>query len=356
MTDIDNGVLFRHDWSDIPDFADLPAGDYRLPDSVAPPQDQPALDTERLTFTPEAINWPEFLATDPGEADWHAGQLIERGQQMSLIGAGKVGKSLLALDWAVTMAAGHRFLGDEARAPVPVLYLDMENTPVDIKRRIVALGHQAADLANLHYLQFPAIGPLDTRDGAAALLARVDHYAPQVVILDTVSRFISKPENDSNTWLDLYNHSLKHLKRRGITVIRLDHFGKEVERGGRGSSAKTQDVDHVWELTPVGRDTFRLKRTFTRTGLGPTDLTLRRDGRPGEAGTTRHEVIGQASAASEPTWLADAAIASIVTTLDAAGVPARYGREKLRAAGLDLGLNYSTDTWAAVAKARKGQP
>lgn len=297
----------------------------------------------------EALDWSEFLTSDLGAVDWHAGQLIERGQQMSLIGAGKVGKSLLTLEWAIAMAAGYSFLGDQEREPVPVLYLDQENSRRDLQRRIRALGYQADELKNLTYLSFPAIGPLDTRDGASALIARVDHYKPQVVILDTVSRFISKPENDANTWLDLYNTSLKALKGRGITVIRLDHFGKDADRGGRGSSAKTQDVDHVWELTDQGGNTLRLRRTYTRSGLGPDDLALIRHGAPGEDGTTRHE-----ARTDGPKPFAGVVAQEIAKRLDLAGVPLSHGRDRLKREGRNLGIEErGNEVWADVAKIRK---
>lgn len=306
---------------------------------VAPPEAE----------TSEALDWAAFLETDLGAMKWHAGQLLEQGQQMSLIGAGKVGKSLLTLEWAVAMSAGYSFLGDEKRESIPVLYLDQENSPRDIQRRIKALGYQADELKNLTYLSFPSVGPLDTRDGAAALMKRVNQFNPQVVILDTVSRFISKPENDSNTWLELYNLSLKRLKARGISLIRLDHFGKDTDRGGRGSSAKTQDIDHVWELTEQGRDTFRLRRTYTRSGLGPDDLMLTRHGAPGENGTTWHEVR-----ADGPRPFEGLAAQAAVKQLDLAGIPIDYGRDRAKDAGMKLGIREKGNAfWGDVVAIRK---
>ena len=38
------------------------------------------------------------------------------------------------------------------------------------------------------------------------------------------------------------------LKQRGATWVRLDHAGKDLDRGQRGSSAKGDDVDVVWRL------------------------------------------------------------------------------------------------------------
>lgn len=298
----------------------------------------------------EALDWGEFLTRDLSQVDWTAGRLMEHGQQVALVGAGKVGKSLLSLEWAACMASGRPFLDDEARDPVRVLYVDMENGPRDIQRRVHSLGFRAEELGNLTYLSFPSIGPLDTRTGAAAFAARVLHHQPQVVFLDTISRFIQGKENDSDTWLDLYRHTHRGLKAREIGCVRLDHFGKDTDRGSRGSSAKTQDIDHVWELTAAGDDRFRLTRTHTRTGMGEGELNLLRTGRPGEWGATRHEVT--AEDVEQDRWLV---VSEIVAKLDEAKVPFDWGRDKLKAEGRRLGVKIGdTNIWADVARQRKG--
>ncbi|WP_431881554.1 AAA family ATPase [Micromonospora chalcea] len=324
----------------------------RVPDSPAALTAPGAADNERSevdVLDGEALKWDEFLAQDLSQVNWVNGQLMEHGQQVALVGAGKVGKSLFSLEWAACMASGRPFLGDEAREPIRVLYIDMENGPRDIQRRIHSLGFRSGDLANLTYLSFPPIGPLDTRSGGAQLAARVLHHQPHVVFLDTISRFIQGKENDSDTWLDLYRYTHKELKAREIGCVRLDHFGKDTERGSRGSSAKTQDIDHVWELTSNGMDKLRLARTHTRTGVGEGEFSLLRTGRPGEWGGTRHEVIPDGG--QQEVWLVRQETAD---RLDAAGVPVEYGRDRLKQEGLKLGIKIGdTNEWAAIAKLRK---
>jgi hypothetical protein len=144
----------------------------------------------------------------------------------------------------------------------------------------VSLGATADTLRNLTYLSFPMFRPLNTVDGAGDLLEAVDAYRPAVVIFDTISRMVRGKENDAEPWLDLYRLTLLRLKARKVSSIRLDHFGKDSGRGSRGNSAKTQDVDAVWELaaTERGGSLLRLVRTHTRTGKGPGELLLRRHG------------------------------------------------------------------------------
>jgi hypothetical protein len=159
-----------------------------------------------------------------------------------------------------------------------MLYVDAENGHQDIQERFVSYGAGPAAWACSPTPASRPSAPLDTAGGGADLLAMVERPA-QLVCLDTVSRFISGPENDADTWLSLYRHTLLPLKRAGIASVRLDHIGKDGERGARGSSAKTQDVDHVWELRAQGGGALSLKRTHTRTGIGPEQFVLVRQAR-----------------------------------------------------------------------------
>ncbi|MFD0595234.1 AAA family ATPase [Catellatospora coxensis] len=250
--------------------------DHEWPEGTTDQRPDPPAPLRRAT----PLDWSTFLEREPAPVDFHAGKLMVRGQQITLVGEGKAGKSLFTLDWACHMASGAPFLGDQARAPVRVLYIDMENPDDDILERLLALGATPETLTDLVYLSFPLFRPLNTAEGGADLMAAVEEYRPDVVILDTISRMITGKENDTEPWLALYRHTLMPLKARKISSIRLDHFGKDTSRGARGNSAKTQDVDGVWELLPAerGSNLLRLTRTFTRSGKGHGELLIRRHG------------------------------------------------------------------------------
>lgn len=262
---------------------------------------------EKDPFAP--LDWDNLLSNGVPPADFMPGKFMEKGQQIALVGDGKSGKSLLIFDWCVKVANGLPFLNDVTCEPLRVLYLDKENSQLDLIRRTYSFGATADDLrAKVIYLSFPPFKPLDSMDGAKQVLALVKKYRPHVVILDTVSRFVEGKENESETWLTLYRMIHQRLKGAGISCIRLDHFGKDSDKGSRGSSAKSQDIDHVFELSVVEESESRqgrgilvetvlnLKRTHTRTGLGPDFFRILRRGikTPDDdgwfAGETRHEL------------------------------------------------------------------
>lgn len=308
---------------------------------------QPAGRPEGIADRIPSVDWAAAYDVDFTHIDWLPGQFMERGQQVTLVGDGKVGKSLFALDWAISMASGTAFLAGDPAPPVRVLYLDRENSLRDIITRARAFGAKPADLAELVYKQFPALsGGLDSENRRAAgeVLTLVKYHRADVVVIDTVSRFISGKENDSDTWLQLYQALHAELKAAGVACLRLDHFGKDDTRGSRGSSAKSQDVDHVWELSKSGERitpvagveviTSRLKlaRTHTRTGLGSDGFVIDRRGERRIAGMW---VDGQTSHTLSDVGLVAAIrdeIDVIVDELIARHVPepARIGRETLK--------------------------
>lgn len=305
------------------------------------------------------IDWDELFAEDFTKANHLPGQLLEAGQQIAIIGDGKSGKSLIMADWCVNAIQGKPFLTENTCEPLVILYLDAENSRRDLGMRMVSLGANPAMLNGmLIYLSFPPFKPLDSDDGAKQVMKLVQKYRPNVVILDTVSRFIQGKENDSDTWLALYRLLHKRLKAANVAGIRLDHFGKDAEKGGRGSSAKSQDIDHVWELTvqeeeqrQKGNATevvtlLSLKRTHTRTGLGVDFMRIERTGLKTDdewlQGETRH-VLGDAfdggfADLPEVTKRPTAVMRQVCDVLRGAenGMPLRQIRDAIKASNANI--------------------
>ena len=307
------------------------------------------------------LNWDEFFVTDFGAIQLLPGKLMGPGQQITLVGDGKAGKSLFTQEWMWRMATGQSFLGDHAQAPVRILYLDAENGQEQVQERFLSFGAGPRAMGELKYASFPPIRPLDTAGGGADLIALVKATGAELVVIDTVSRFISGPENDADTWLNLYRHTLLPLKRDRIASVRLDHFGKDKERGGRGSSAKTQDVDHVWELSYQGGGTLTLKRTHTRTGIGPDNFVIlrqaQRDGDNWALGGTRHVLMTYDNEPGELSGMAavPGTVEHIIAMLDRAGVPNDAGNRVVREKLAELQVPGGNSKIADAVRRRKAR-
>nr|WP_240812852.1 AAA family ATPase [Streptomyces sp. DASNCL29] len=287
------------------------------------------------------------------------------GQQITVVGDGKAGKSLFVQEWAWRMATGQGFLDDKPQPPISVLYLDAENGQEAVQERFLSFGAGDGRMGLLSYASFPPVRPLDTAGGGADVLALAAAVEAQIVVIDTVSRFISGPENDADTWLSLYRHTLMPLKRAGLASIRLDHLGKDGERGARGSSAKTQDVDHVWTLTSQGGGSLMLRRTHTRTGIGPDSFALlrqaRREGDHWAPGGTRHVValpdpVGFGSSGGTGMAAVPGTAEHIVARLDEARVPGDWGSPRVIKWCSEQGIKAAKSKIEEAVRIRKNRP
>lgn len=282
----------------------------------------------RVRETLPIIDWHELWTREDDE-EWILEPLLPARRLIALYSAPKVGKSLLMLELAVAIARGTSALGVTPDRPRRVLYVDFENDPqADIRERLIAMGHGPDDLDNLCYLSFPSLATLDSANGGLELMAAAETYGCEVVVVDTVSRAIAGEENENDTWLAFYRHTGKALKAAGVSLVRLDHSGKDQDKGQRGGSAKSGDVDAVWRLKAVTDDTFQLDCEANRMPVAERSLVLHRHQFP-----LRHDVDPTGRVAA---W--NAKVEAVIGALDAAGADKETGstkaREIVRAAGL----------------------
>lgn len=232
-------------------------------------------------FVHTRINWPTLWEEEDIEPEWYCEPIIEAGRLIAVYSEGKVGKSLLMLEIAMALATGRSVLGNPAREPIRVLYIDRENLKKDIRERGENMGFKGEELPNLFYYSFPQLSWLDTEAGGHELYALASYHQAQLVIIDTLSRVVTGMENESNTYLDFYNYTGMRIKAAGIALLRLDHSGKDDSKGMRGSSSKEQDVDEIWQMKrEVGSEIIEMTRTHSRTNHGAGTLILARRDEP----------------------------------------------------------------------------
>lgn len=222
------------------------------------------------------IDWQTFWGKEREPEEWIIDRVLAKGRGHAIYAKHKVGKSLLMLWCALEMV----------RSGVVVVYLDYEMGEDDIEERLEAMGcGPETDLSLLRYALLPNLAPLDTHEGGVELMGMVDaelaanperHVA---VVIDTVSRAVKGEENSNDTIQDFYRHTGIGLKRRGVTWARLDHAGKEAEKGQRGGSAKGDDVDVVWRLAPT-EGGVELQRDAARMGWVPEKVALKMEESP----------------------------------------------------------------------------
>lgn len=293
------------------------------------------------------LDFIELLGTDDEGEEWIVEPILPARRLVALYSAPKVGKSLLMLEIAVSIALGREVLGVTPE-PRKVLYVDFENDPRgDVKRRLEAMGFGVDDGPALNeglcYLSFPTMAKLDTPQGGFEILTTAQIYGCEVVVIDTVSRAVGGEENDNDTWLAFYRNTGMQLKGAGIACLRLDHSGKDAEKGMRGGSAKYGDVDAVWKLTAESETVLELVCTDHRMPIEYDRLTVIRDTSP----VLRHRAIGDRSVAL------DARESEIDKAIDDLGLPANVGNRIAKKALRDAGYKFNNPAIEKVIKSRK---
>jgi hypothetical protein len=286
------------------------------------------------------IDWDDAFAAKPAQVEWLVEPLLERGTLNAWFGKPAAWKSLIALEASAALAAGHAVLGAPAAGPATVLYIDAENAVNDVVERLTAFGYAPGDLKRLIYASFPELPALDTWAGGDRLLALAEQTGAALVIIDTTSRVIAGKENDADTFLQLYRNALVPLKQRGITVLRLDHPGKDADRGQRGSSAKDGDVDTVWHVDRISDTAVNFERRKSRSGHGAAALYLTRQFEP-----LRHEPGGT----GVPPKAAD-----ILDALNRLGAPAGITNKKAQELLREGGERYRNDDIALALRLGRG--
>lgn len=291
------------------------------------------------------IDWATLKHTEDVAEEWLAYPLIAARRMTALYSAPKAGKSLLVLEVVAAIALGRPVLGQAAQDPVGVLYIDFENDPRgDIKPRLEDMGYDLDDLAgHLFYATFPSMARLDTEQGGMDLLYLSQHLGVALVVIDTVSRTVAGEENDNNTWLSFYKNTGAPLKSAGIACLRLDHSGKDVEKGMRGGSAKYGDVDAVWRLTAASESVLELRCTDHRMQMPVDAFTVVRHLDP-----LRHDVAGDPFAVAM-----DAKERELIKELDRLEIPAELGRDKVRKLLGEHGIKIQNGVLGRVIRARK---
>ena len=237
-------------------------------DDDAEPVDQ---DAELLAML---VDWPTFWQRDPEEAQWLCEPLIAQGRSHVIYAPGGTGKSLLSLWMSAQLATGGSGLEGHRLTPARVLYIDYEMTEADLAERLDSMGHgPQTDLTNLKYALLPSLLPADTAAGGQQIATLASLCDAQLVVLDTYSRAVSGVENDADTTRAFYRHTGMLLKAAGRAFIRVDHSGKDTTRGARGSSAKNDDVDVVWQMVKADEG-FTITATKKRMSWVPEDVKV----------------------------------------------------------------------------------
>lgn len=272
--------------------------------------------------------------------------LLFPGRWTFLYAPKKQGKSTLMVGLSLAIAKGHDPIADTPTRPRFVLYYDAEMGRLDLSQRLDDFGqppetiHQ--DLPN--WKADDTRRPLNDPREAANILNLVDDLGIEVVILDGINGFIAGDENSNHEWVELFNHCIAPLKKRGVAIISNDNSGKDPAKGARGGSAKSDKADAIILLTRQDGTGYRLQRKFTRTNAYTEKIDLFAD----NIDTNEPMRIRPAQGRQWPRGTADAAAA-----MDDLNIPTDLATRKIAALLREAGHQFRTATINAAIQYRR---
>jgi len=204
---------------------------------------EPAESVEPKRLKLRRLDVAAMMNTLPPEVPWIAEPMIVRGALTLLVGREGEGKSLIALSLAIAVASGEAVAGFHPKAG-RVVYVDAENSPGEIHRRVRALGLDAvaAEQVRIHEAE-----GFDFRHDLDELERVVVEEKPALLILDSFRALWGGSENDSDAVGPVIDRLRNFGRRHDAATLLLHHSGK-VGSEYRGSTAIGAGAELIFSL------------------------------------------------------------------------------------------------------------
>jgi hypothetical protein len=218
------------------------------------------------------------LLPDPA---WLVDRHIPEDALSLLYGPYEVGKSFLALDWTLSVAAGTAWLGCKVQQGEAV-YIVAEGGRGIKKRRDAWLKEHGFDTppAGFHVINTAVdLTDLVERDTLVKLLLDKG-IKPALIVIDTLARCFGNLDENATKDMNSFVRACDRLRDDfpDAAVLIVHHTGKKGERGSRGAVALPAGCDAEFELSRKGSSrelkVLRNKKQKDDAKLPDRDLRL----------------------------------------------------------------------------------
>jgi len=191
----------------------------------------------------------DYLKLSLPTAPFYIKSWLPKHGRLLVYAPAKAGKSYLCQQIARCIGSGSDFLGQPTNQG-RVLYLQFELGEEILQMRLRSTGK---DYENV-YVGTTFAMKLDHAHGQKQLLTTLEKIEPNVLILDPLYKLIAGDENeahDMSTILDFLDDTLAAYRDNALSVVIMHHSGKDISKGGRGSSVLEGWVDSYIEMRKV---------------------------------------------------------------------------------------------------------
>ena len=185
---------------------------------------------------------------------WLVKGVLQAEAFMMIHGASGGGKTFTVLDLCLHMAAGLKSWFGHKVTQGKVLYLAGEGQH-GIKNRIMAWKqHHKVKSLDKNMMVFPVAVDLDV-DGVEQIVAELESsgFKPDLVVVDTLNRFMAGDENRSNETRAMINNCAKIQSLYACSMLVVHHTGnsEDTQHRARGSSAWKGALDIEISIAPA---------------------------------------------------------------------------------------------------------
>jgi hypothetical protein len=239
-----------------------------------------------LTFFNEVENFPP--------KNWLIKNMIARKETTRIVAPPGKGKSALAIDLVVHVAAGLDWRGHRSKDKCGVVYFALERADL-VKRRLA--GHRLRD--GLDDLPIAVAGQIINlmHPGCVDIIVATIREAEKVfgcgvglIVLDVYPKGVAAGGGDENQAKDqgIAITNLARVKElTGVHIMNVAHTGKDESKSTRGSNAQTGDDDVTFQISGDDIKTVKIvkindgeERVVTKFKLEVATLGEDEDGEP----------------------------------------------------------------------------
>ena len=178
---------------------------------------------------------------------WLADGIVPTPSLVALYGPPKAGKSFVAIDLALSVATGRKWLGHEVKQG-PVLYIVAEGQAGVIVRQESWSEYHGTTDHDVYW--HPGSVNLFSLEQSSALAELAAELHPALVVVDTLARCSAGADEISTKDMGQIVEAADRIRdASGATVLIVHHSGKDASKGLRGSTALYGAVDAVLKVT-----------------------------------------------------------------------------------------------------------
>ena len=212
----------------------------------------------------------DFLKLKLPKAPFYIQDWLPKHGKLVMYAPAKHGKSYLATQLARVIGAGDEFLGKTTEQGV-VLYIQSELGHRILQDRMLSTGkdYENVVVGTIFSLK------IDSDGGKETLLRAIESIKPNVIILDPLYKMINGDENDTQEMrqtIDTLDELLDAGAEQDMSLVVIHHTGKDITRGGRGSSVIEDWADSYVEMRKISKDGEPLTIRLTPKALRHAEL------------------------------------------------------------------------------------